>query len=115
MNSDASRGAPDEATRWPPVFVDEDIRLDELSRSLRCEAALLVMLVHEGVLEPQGESPDNWHFAGASLQRARRAVRLVRDLEINPPGVALALDLLEQITRLEAALAGLRDSEGDAR
>lgn len=93
---------------WPPVFMDEDIRLDELSRSLRCSTELLVTLVHEGVLEPHGESPQEWHFAGASLQRARRAVRLVRDLEINPPGVALALELLDEIRRLEAELARFR-------
>jgi chaperone modulatory protein CbpM len=93
------------ATPWPPVFVDEDIRLEDLSRSLRCNVDLLVTLVHEGVLEPQGESPEDWHFAGASLLRARRAVRLARDLEINAPGVALALELLDQIGRLEAALA----------
>jgi chaperone modulatory protein CbpM len=87
--------------------LDEDIRLDaeSLSRSLRCDVALIVTLVHEGVLEPEGGSPTEWRFAGATLQRARRAVRLVRDLEINPPGVALALQLLDEIGRLEAALA----------
>ena len=93
------------AMQPPPVFVDEDIGLDELSRSLRCSTELIVTLVHEGVLEPLGQSAPDWRFAGVALVRARRAVRLVRDLEINAPGVALALQLMEQIQRLEALLA----------
>jgi chaperone modulatory protein CbpM len=95
------------------AMLDEDVRLDAqaLSRSLRCDVELIVTLVHEGVLEPLGESPVDWRFTGPALQRARRAVRLVRDLEINPPGVALALQLLDEITRLEGALA----RQGDDR
>lgn len=94
-----------ESMHLPPVFVDEDIGLQDLSRSLRCNAELIVTLVHEGVLDPLGDTPADWHFAGAALQRARRAVRLMRDLEINPPGVALALELIDKIQRLEAVLA----------
>jgi chaperone modulatory protein CbpM len=44
------------------------------------------------------------------LRRARLAVRLERDLEVNLAGVALALDLLEEIDRLRRAL-GSRHSE----
>jgi chaperone modulatory protein CbpM len=102
-----------EPMHLPPVFVDEDIGLQDLTRSLRCNTELIVTLVHEGVLEPLGDSPDDWHFAGAALQRARSAVRLMRDLEINPPGVALALELIDEIRRLEAALA-LRVEDADA-
>lgn len=91
----------------PTLFVDEDILLDlaALSRSLRCEADLIITLVHEGVLGPQGQSPAEWLFGGTVLSRARRAVRLARELEINPAGVALALQLLDEIRRLEAALS----------
>lgn len=96
-----------DAPPLPHVILDEDIRLglDELGRSLCCDVELIVMLVQEGVLEPQGEAPADWRFAGTALRRARRAVRLARDLEINAPGVALALELLDEIRRLEAALA----------
>lgn len=97
-------------TEVPRVIVDEEIQLslDELSRSLRCEVGLIVTLVHEGALEAQGAAPAEWRFAATELQRARRAVRLARDLEINAPGVALALQLLDRIRRLEAELGRLR-------
>ena len=45
-----------------------------------------------------------WRFGGARCARMRVATRLSRDLEINSPGVALALDLLDEIEALEARL-----------
>lgn len=60
--------------------------------------------VAEGVLQPQGVNRNEWRFTGHSLRRAKIASRLVRDLEINTPGVALALDLLEEIEALRKQL-----------
>jgi chaperone modulatory protein CbpM len=60
--------------------------------------------VVEGVLQPGGESPMNWRFSGQSLRRARLAVTFMQDLEINTPGIALVLDLLDKITVLETQL-----------
>ena len=67
----------------------------------------LTAWVAEGVLDPEGESASVWKFAGASLRRAQRATHLAHDLEINPPGIALALDLLDRIEALEARLVRL--------
>lgn len=60
--------------------------------------------VFEGVLEPVGQGPHDWCFAGSALRRARLATRLARDLEVNAAGVALALDLLDEIAELRARL-----------
>ncbi len=83
---------------------DRELGVDELSRCCRCSVELIVTLAHEGVIEPQGAAPADWRFADTALPRVLCAVRLSRDLEINAPGVALALDLLERIRRLELAL-----------
>jgi chaperone modulatory protein CbpM len=56
--------------------------------------------VEEGVIEPAGRDETGWLFYGAALVRAQAALRLVRDLEVNWPGAALALDLLEELDRL---------------
>ena len=78
--------------------------LAELARACRAREEQIQVWVVEGVLEPSGESPPNWRFAGASLRRARLAITLTRELEINTPGVALALDLMDQIEALKARL-----------
>jgi len=86
--------------------VEEQVQLTlvELCQACSAEEEHVLTWVFEGVLEPVGESPQDWRFSGESLRRARLALRLSRDLEINPPGVALALDLLDEIAELRARL-----------
>ncbi len=88
------------------TVVEEQLQLTlvELCQACSAEQDHVLNWVLEGVLEPVGESPQSWRFTGESLRRARVALRLSRDLEINPAGVALALDLLDQIAALRARL-----------
>ncbi|KAF0163854.1 MAG: hypothetical protein FD157_2817 [Rhodocyclaceae bacterium] len=86
--------------------VEEQVQLTlvELCQACSAEQEHVLTWVFEGVLEPVGDSPQDWTFSGESLRRARLALRLSRDLEINPPGVALALDLLDEIAALRARM-----------
>jgi len=86
--------------------VEEDVpmTLADLCRACDAERELVLQLVDNGVIEPQGAGPQAWVFAGASLRRTRVALRLLRDLELNLPGAALAVDLLDEIARLQRAL-----------
>lgn len=86
---------------------EETLSLAELCRTCAVHADRILDLIDEGILEPKGADPRRWRFSGSNLQRARIAVRLQRDLDINLPGVALALDLLEEIDRLERQLRRL--------
>ncbi len=87
-------------------LIDDDVSLTliELCQACKSSEVLVTTLVVEGVLEPSGEQPQEWRFSGASLRRVRMAQRLTQDLEVNVPGVALALDLLDQIEMLKAQL-----------
>ena len=78
--------------------------LVELCKACHADIDQLVVLVDEGVLTPSGDNPHDWRFGGATLRRARRALRLTRDLELNAAGAALALDLLDQIEALRLRL-----------
>jgi len=91
------------------IVVEEEMHLTlvELSRVSRVPEDEIQRWVGEGVLEPSGERPEQWRFAGQSLRRARVAGRLTRDFELNPPGVALALELLDEIEALRAQLQRL--------
>lgn len=88
------------------ILLDEEIELslNELCRACASSAEWVIELVEEGVLEPTGTQQLHWRFTGTSLQRAHTAMRLQRDLGINLAGVALALDLLEEIEILQTRL-----------
>jgi len=79
----------------------------ELCRACEISADQLAGLVEEGLIDPDGESPAEWHFHGTSLQRIRFARSVKRDLGVNTAGAALALDLLEEIERLRRRLRRL--------
>ena len=83
------------------------LTLAELCRACAVHAELIIELVDVGVLEPVGREPARWRFAGSSLLRARRALRLQREIGIDLAGAALALDLLDEIESLRTRLAAL--------
>jgi chaperone modulatory protein CbpM len=72
----------------------------DLSRMFAVEERHIVELVEEGVLTVLQVNTTEWRFSGAALRRARIALRLERDLGINVPGVALVLELLEELEQL---------------
>jgi chaperone modulatory protein CbpM len=87
------------------VVEDEvEMTLPELCQACGAELELVQQLVDHGVLEPRGDAPQGWVFIGPSLRRTRVALRLMRDLELNLPGAALAVDLLDEIARLRKDL-----------
>jgi chaperone modulatory protein CbpM len=83
------------------------LSLEDLSKMCALDEQRIVQYVEEGVLNVVGVRTE-WHFSGAALRRARIAVRLERDLELNLAGVALALDLLEELERLRQQLKARR-------
>jgi chaperone modulatory protein CbpM len=98
-----------DTSQW---IVEEQVELsiDELGHACRCSREWIVALVREGVLQPTDAQAPEWRFRGRSLQRARRATRLQRELELNVPAVALVLQLLDRIEALEAQLHTGRSS-----
>ena len=76
----------------------------EISHASRAPEELIMSWVSEGVLSPSGSSPQDWRFSGDSLRRAKTAAHLTHDLELNVPGVALALELLDEIDQLRTRL-----------
>lgn len=76
--------------------------IDRVQISLACQHCGITMdfveaLVIEGVLEHHPDTLDEWQLTQTQYGQLRRAARLHHDLGINPPGIALALDLLAQL------------------
>ena len=95
------------------ILLDEqtEISLNDLCLVCSSSAEWIIELVEVGVLEPLNHQQTQWRFSGNCLQRARTAMRLQRDLDINLAGVALALDLLDEIETLEARLRHVEMNE----
>jgi chaperone modulatory protein CbpM len=91
-------------------LVDETAQVDlkELCAICGVHADYLVEMVEEGIIRAEGDTPTIWRFSAVSIMRSRKAIRLRRDLGINLSGLAVTLDLLDQVDRLESELKSLR-------
>lgn len=89
------------------VIEEDSLTLAQLCRACGVHADWIISLVEESIIEPQGDDIHLWRFSGASLVRARSALRLQRDLGVNLAGIALALDLIEELESLRAHMKTL--------
>ena len=94
----------DTRVRLTGIVLEEQVELTlaEVSRSCSVHAEYIIELVEEGVLAPVGRDPRGWRFTGSQIRRASIALRLQRDLGVNLAGVALALELLDELNALRA-------------
>ena len=81
-----------------------EFSLGELCQSCSVSGETVIEMVTEGIIQPSGTGPDDWRFTGTSLIRVKSVLRLQRDLRVNLPGAALALELLEEIDMLRREL-----------
>lgn len=82
------------------------LTLDEFSRAIKTEKTIVIEMVEYNLFLPQGgKLPEEWRFDSVSLKRGRMAASFLHDLEVNMPGVALALELMDKIEDLQQQLA----------
>jgi chaperone modulatory protein CbpM len=96
------------STAWlDGLIVEEQVEFTafELCRATGTSEHQLALWIDQGAIEPKrGSGSEALYFDGVSLRRVRTARRLARDLQINAAGIALALDLLDEIEVLRAQL-----------
>jgi len=73
---------------------------EELCRRISVTTVELRDIVAHGIIQPEDSAALEWQFAEQATRRAARAARLHRDLDIDWPGVALALELLGEVQSL---------------
>ena len=100
------------------VILDEqtELTVSDLCRSCSVRREKIMALVEEGILTPITRKPgDAYTFSGISARRANRALKLQRELELDLSGVAVALELLEEIERLRSTLRLYEETRGQRR
>ena len=88
------------------VILDDqsEVTLEELCQSCRVDQSVIMALVDEGIVEPMSGDQQPCRFSGTTLPRVVRALRLQRDFDLNLAGLALALDLINEIETLRKSM-----------
>jgi chaperone modulatory protein CbpM len=87
------------------ILEDEPrLTLRQLCDACAVHAEYIIELVDVGFIEPSGIERSHWCFNGISIKRVQAAKRLQHDLGINLAGVALAIELIDEIEFLRARL-----------
>jgi chaperone modulatory protein CbpM len=86
------------------TLLDETITwgFTEICTRCRVESDMVCEMIDEGILDPAGTSVETWRFNAVAIKRIQVACRLHNDLRVNLPGVALALDLLDELEELRS-------------
>lgn len=80
---------------------DQPISVNQLSERCMISKIEIEELVYEGVIEPVKIQEESWSFSSETLWRVKKVQRLRRDLDLNIPGAALTMQLLDRIEQLE--------------
>jgi chaperone modulatory protein CbpM len=84
------------------------LNIHEFCQCAELPQASLVEIVEHGIVEPSGLTPEQWLFDSSALTIVKRALRLQNALQIEWAGVALALQLLDELEQLRAENSHLR-------
>ncbi|MDF0535878.1 MerR family transcriptional regulator [Shewanella yunxiaonensis] len=100
-------------TLYAADVLDEHYKLTlaQLCRTCHLAPEQVFELVEYGIVEPHGNRPTHWRFSGIALTRIHRARRLEQDLGLNTAGVALVLDLLDELQQLRARIRRLEGAD----
>lgn len=92
------------------VLIEETTTISfvEVCHRYNIPKELLLEMIEEGLFPNQPSPPENIKLDQKALHRIEAAFRLHKDLGINLPGVALALDLLDEMHSLRDELSILR-------
>lgn len=74
--------------------------LEEVTDSFGVTREVIYSIIDEGIVVVEGDETD-WQFDSEAIRQIRTVLQLERDLGVNLPGAALALQLLQEIEALK--------------
>lgn len=78
------------------------LTLEELCDVCHISVDMIHQLIDYQIIHERAARLEEWQFDLAELRRIKKALRLQHDLEVNLAGVAVILDLLDQLDELRA-------------
>lgn len=95
-------------------MVDVQVQLTtyEICQVCGLTEELLVEIVEQGIIEPRGETPQEWRFDAELTLLAKKAVRLRQELELDWHATAVILTMLDELEQLRADNRRLRQRLG---
>jgi chaperone modulatory protein CbpM len=76
------------------------ITFEEIVETFHVSSDFINDLIEYEIIEPKTTTIEERNFTLTELQKIKTAIRLQRDLEMNPPGIKIVIDLLEQLKEL---------------
>lgn len=73
--------------------------------SHRLTEDVIAEMVSWGIAAPAGNKPEKWLFSQLDYDRIGCATRFREELEINIPGAALALELLDELDKIRNSVS----------
>jgi chaperone modulatory protein CbpM len=81
-----------------------ELTFEELCEICHVTHEFIRELVEYGAIEPKGISIEVWRFNPSHMRKIQIIKRLQEDLEVNLPGAALAMDLMDQMEQMRGQL-----------
>ncbi len=79
----------------------------EIVKLLEIDSGFLDALEREEIIAPDAPATESGEFSEQMLERVRVAYNLVHDLDVNLPGVAIIVQMREDMSGLRHRLEGL--------
>ncbi|WP_419419689.1 chaperone modulator CbpM [Legionella sp. D16C41] len=80
------------------------LSLQEITYSFGVSQTTILEIIDEGIIAANKNNQNEWQFDNEAFRRINMVLRLNRDLGVNLAGAGLALDLLNEIERLQRLL-----------
>ncbi len=81
-----------------------ELSFEELCEVCHVTQEFMHELIEYGAIEPKGISIEVWRFNPNHMRKIQIIKRLQHDLEVNLPGAALAIELMDQIEEMRVQL-----------
>ncbi|STX30200.1 putative chaperone-modulator protein CbpM [Legionella beliardensis] len=77
------------------------LSLQEITYSFSVSQTTILDIIDEGIISANKNEQDEWQFDNEAFRRIRMVLQLTRDLGVNLAGAGLAIELLNEIERLQ--------------